>query len=315
MKHAHMPALVAMQKNIQPLNMNDLSGRMLRLQARKKDDKREILLIYGHHSSLERMYGIADALADYGNVTMPDLPGFGGMDSFYKVGMKPTLDNMADYLASFVKLKYRGKKVTMAGMSLGFVIITRMLQRYPELVKKVNLLISIVGFSHKYDYTFSRSRYLFYRTLSGVFTHRMPAAFFYNVALHPAVIRSVYARTHNAKNKFKSLSEVEAKAAIEFEVDLWRNNEIRTYMHMAKAMLTVDNCKIQVRLPVHHISVAGDQYFDHTVVEQHMRIIFTDFIEHEAKIPNHAPSILASKTEAAPFIPKSVKKVLREAKA
>lgn len=86
-------------------------------------------------------------------------------------------------------------------------------------------------------------------------------------------------------------------------------------MHMAKAMLTVDNCKIQVRLPVHHISVAGDQYFDHTVVEQHMRIIFTDFIEHEAKIPNHAPSILASKTEAAPFIPKSVKKVLREAKA
>ena len=86
-------------------------------------------MLYGHHSSLERVYGLAEDMSQYGNVTIPDYPGFGGMDSFYKIGMKPTLDNLADYLATFVKLRYRGKKVTIVGMSLGFVIATRMLQR------------------------------------------------------------------------------------------------------------------------------------------------------------------------------------------
>jgi pimeloyl-ACP methyl ester carboxylesterase len=303
--------LQAMQKHMKPLNMNDLQGRLLYMPA-KKSSKREIMMVYGHHASLERMYGIAAALNDFGAVTMPDLPGFGGMDSFYKIGVKPTLDTMADYLASFVKLRYKRKRVTIAAMSLGFVIVTRMLQRYPELVSKVELLLSLVGFSHKYDYAFSRQRYLFYRHTPRLFTRRLPAAFFYNIILHPTVIRAAYSKTHNAKKKLGHLSVVDKKAALDFEVDLWRNNDVRTYMEMTIEMMLLDNCNKQVNLPVHHISVDGDQYFDSVVVEQHMRVIFTDFIEHHAKLPNHAPSILATKKEAAPLIPKSIKKVLRK---
>ena len=81
---------------------------------------------------------------------------------------------------------------------------------------------------------------------------------------------------------------------------------------MTVAMLTLDNCKKQVDLPVHHISVSTDQYFDHAVVEQHLRVIYNDFTDHVAVLNNHAPSILASKQEAAPFIPKSIKKILKE---
>ena len=40
------------------------------------------------------------------------LPGLGGMDSFYSIGLKPSLDNMADYVASFIKLSYKRKKVS-----------------------------------------------------------------------------------------------------------------------------------------------------------------------------------------------------------
>lgn len=307
--------LLAMQKFIKPLNMNGLNGRMLRLPAPSSFDakhKREILLVYGHHASIERMYGIAEALNDYGTVTMPDLPGCGGMESFYNIGMEPNLDTMADYMASFIKLRYRGKTVTIAGMSLGFAIITRMLQRYPELVEKVDLLISIVGFSHKYDFSFKKSRITYYKNGAKLFTRKLPSLFFYNVFLHPSVIRAAYSKTHNAKKKLAHLSKEERKAAVEFEVDLWRQDDIRTYMSMVVAMLTIDNCKKQIDLPVHHISVSTDQYFDHTVVEQHMRIIFTDFTDHEAVIPNHAPSILASKKEAAPFIPKSIRKILKK---
>src|ERR1700691_2505061 len=122
---------------ILPLNMNGLSGRMIRMAA-PAGVKREILFIYGHHASLERYFGVADLLNKYGAVTVPDLPGFGWMDPFYKIGEKPTLDNYADYLASFVKLRYKNKQFVVVGYSLGFVIATRMLQKYPELSKKVD---------------------------------------------------------------------------------------------------------------------------------------------------------------------------------
>src|SRR3712207_1180020 len=89
---------------IEPLNINRLEGRMLRLPApdTKQAAGREILFVYGHHSSLERWWGLIQALNRYGAVTMPDLPGFGGMDSFYKIGKKPTIDNLADYVAAFI---------------------------------------------------------------------------------------------------------------------------------------------------------------------------------------------------------------------
>jgi pimeloyl-ACP methyl ester carboxylesterase len=305
--------LIPMQKNIKPLNMNDLNGRMLRFSA-TKGNQRDILLVYGHHASLERAYGIAEALSDFGSVTAPDLPGFGGMDSFYKIGMKPSIDNFADYLASFIKLRYRGRKITIVAMSLGFVIVTRMLQRYPEMKDKVDLLVSIVGFSHKYDMTFSRPRYLFYRYGASFFSRKLTSKFFYNVFLHPSILKRLYSKSHNAKSKFDNLSKEDRDQIMEFEVKLWRENDLRTHMDTSVSMLTLDNCKVQVDLPVHHVSVSSDQYFDHNVVEQHMRVIFNDFTEHVAEIPNHAPSILASKEEAYPFIPQSIRKVFKKLK-
>lgn len=133
---------------IKPLSINGLKGRVLKIPAKKKTtgSKSEILIIYGHHSSLERMFTIAQSISRHGNVTMPDLPGFGGMDSFYKIGEKPTLDNMADYLATFIKLNYRNKKINIGGMSFGFLVITRMLQKYPKLANKINILVNHVFF-------------------------------------------------------------------------------------------------------------------------------------------------------------------------
>ena len=295
-----------------PLYINGLHGRMMRLPA-PANKKREILLIYGHHASIERLAGIAEDLNQYGAVSLPDLPGFGGMDSFYKIGMKPTLDNMADYLASFIKMQYKRKKVTIAAMSFGFIVATRMLQRYPELTKKVNMFISVVGFSHRDDFVFSRTRYTFYKYGSKFFALRLPAAFFRNVFLHPAVLRLAYSHTRNARSKFANLTPEQYKANMDFEIQLWRINDLRTHMDTTVTMLTVDNCKKQINLPVWHISVAVDQYFNHAVVEQHMRIIFTDFHEARAKLPNHAPSIIATKKEAAPLIPLKMRRELAKA--
>ena len=294
---------------IVPLNMDGLAGRMLYVPA-PKGKNREILFVYGHHSSLERWGGVIQDLNQYGAVTMPDLPGFGGMDSLYKRGEQPTVDNLADYLAAFVKLRYRRKKVTIAGLSFGFVVVTRMLQRYPELVKQVDVLISVVGFAHHDDFTFSRSRYLFYRYSAGFFSYRVTAAFFRNICLHPLVLKTVYRHTHNAKDKFVNHDRATLKQLLDFEVYLWRCNEVQTYMKTTVEFLTLDNCAKQVDLPVWHVSVKTDKYFDNHLVEQHMRVVFNDFHNLPSKMDTHAPSVIADMESAAPLLPKKLRQLL-----
>ncbi|HSX46441.1 MAG TPA: alpha/beta hydrolase [Patescibacteria group bacterium] len=294
------------------LNVNGLQGRMLQMPA-PNGKSREIMFVYGHHSSLERWWGLVQDLNQYGAVTMPDLPGFGGMETFYKLGKKPTVDNLADYLAAFVKMRYKRKKVTIVGLSFGFVVVTRMLQRYPDLTKKVDVLISVVGFAHKDDFSFSKSRWRFYRYTAGLVSHQLPAIFFENVFLHPLVLRLAYHRTHNAKEKFEGLSRAERRATMKFEVHLWHANDVRTWAHTTREFLQLDNCGKKVDLPVWHVSVQADRYFDNHSVEQHLNVIFNEVHVVKAKAANHAPSVVAEMESVAPLIPPKIREVLAKA--
>jgi pimeloyl-ACP methyl ester carboxylesterase len=295
---------------IVPLNINGLEGRTLHMPA-PKGKSQEILFVYGHHSSLERWWGLMQVLNRYAAVTMPDLPGFGGMDSFYKIGKKPTIDNLADYLAAFIKLRFRRKKLTIAGLSFGFVVATRMLQRYPELTKQVTLLISIVGFAHKDDFTFSKTRYQFYLNSTRLLSLRLPAVFFRYVALNPTILRALYGRTHNAKHKFaQAEDEEDLKLLQDMEVGLWHGNDVRTWAFTSTQFLTFDNCTQRIDLPVWHVSIKDDNYFDSHVVEQHLRIIFKKFNTAEIEMSNHAPSVIADEKTAAPLLPPQLRRAL-----
>lgn len=303
------------QHYIVPLNMNGLQGRMLRLPATRSGNTKELLLVYGHHAMLERWWGLIQNFADFGTVTMPDLPGFGGMDSFYKIGRKPSIDNLADYLASFIKLRYKKRKVSIAGISFGFVIVTRMLQRYPELSKKVELVISLAGFSHYDDFVFSKKRMLMYRSLSRLmFFPGMPTVFRL-VAINPWVLRTAYAHTHNAKKKFAAAAADDLSAfnqVMDMEIVLWRINDVKTHHYTTNQFLRVDNCKKRVDVPVLHVYLKGDYYFDNNVVEQHLRVIFGDYSAVALDLKKHAPSVVATKKEAAEFVPAEVRRVLRK---
>lgn len=294
---------------IVPLYMNGLQGRMLRVPGPKTKHK-EILFVYGNRSSLERWWGVIDDLSQYGTVTAPDLPGFGGMESFYKIGQEPTIDAYADYLAAFVKLRYNRKKVTIAAMSFGFVIVTRMLQRCPDLTKKVELLVSVAGFTHRDDFTFTPSRHRFYYYSAKFFSMRLPAAFYRNLLLFPPLLRLVYGHTHNARHKFAGADRAERKRRMDFEVTLWRINDVRTQMSTMAQFLALDNCDKRVDLPVWHVIPEDDNYFDNHVVEQHMNVIFTGFKRVHSTLTNHAPSMIETRQEARPLFPTSLRRAL-----
>lgn len=271
---------------------------------------RNILFIYGHHASLERQFGVMQVLNRYGSVTMPDLPGFGGMEPFYKIGLKPSLDNLADYLAAFVKMRYKRKKVTIMGMSLGFVIVTRMLQRFPELTKKVNMLISVVGFTHHDEFILSRKTFLFFRYGSSFFSNRLPAYLGKTLALRPSLIRATYKLVGDKNVKMKDADADELKRRIDFEIHLWQANDLRTYMDTTVTMFTLNMLNERVDLPLYHIGVSEDRYFDHHVVEQHLNIIYNKVTIINTDFKEHGPTVIADAKAASVFIPTQLKRLL-----
>jgi hypothetical protein len=197
-------------------------------------------------------------------------------------------------------------------MSLGFVVVTRMLQLYPELAKNVEMMVSIVGFAHKDDFIFSRSRVKFYRTISAIFSRKVPAWLFQALFLQPFYLRRAYKHSRFAKEKLSKLSGDEFKRTMDMEVILWRINDLRTQMKTNNEMFKLDNTKKHINLPVWHVASKKDRYFDHTRVEEHMRLVFSDFNIAYTKDPNHAPTIIADAKAAAPFIPDEVRRAIRQ---
>jgi len=304
-----MPKKKEMADYILPLNINGLQGRMLRMPA-AKSRKREILLIYGHHAVLERWAGLVENLIDYGNVTMPDLPGFGGMESYYKVRTRPNIDAFADYLAAFIKLRYKNKRVTIYAISFGFVVVTRMLQRYPELAKKVDMLISFAGFMHEEDILYGRTKRRVYGPIARFLGTRPAAVCIRYVGLNKPVLRVLYKTFPNSKRRMVEITPEEFDLNINFEQVLWQANDVRTHWLTTGEFLKLDNMGRHIPLPVIHVVSKNDHYLNNLKVEEHMRQVFGGYQQFVAPTKAHVPSVLATKKEMAVMLPPGLRKLL-----
>lgn len=296
------------------LNINGMVGRLLSVGHKKPLKTRksaEILLIYGHHSSLDRMYTTALVFSNYGNVTMPDLPGFGGMDSFYKIGKTPSLDNMADYLATFIKMHYKNKRFNIIGMSYGFLVVTKMLQKYPDIARQTNVVFSLVGFSHKDDFKLSKRFYnnLLYGSKLG--KTRLISVILKHLVLNKSIITTAYNLNADKHVKLKDANKQERAKRINFEVYLWKVNDIRTYFFTTDEFLRVNLTNNKVNNNLHHVHVVGDQYFDEQQVTKHLNQIYNQVVVHVAKLPNHAPTVVSDEQEANKIVTPSLKKQLK----
>lgn len=269
------------------------------------------MLLYGHHALLERWWGLVENLQEYGNVTMPDLPGLGGMDSFYKIGRAPTLDAFADYLAAFIKMRYRNRRVTVVGISFGFLVVTRMLQRYPELSKKIDLVVSIVGFMHRDDLLFPPRTRRLYSAIARFFSWA-PVAFIIRYAfLNRLIIRGLYVRLPAGRRRFIAMEPEAFEIMIDFDVKLWQRNDVRTHWRTTSEFLQFDNCRSQIPLPVWHVASKADHYLDNFIVEQHMHVVYADYHKSTMNSPAHTPSPLGDKKESAIMIPPALRRALR----
>lgn len=300
------------QKHIEPLNMNGLRGRVLHLPAPKRKNK-QILLIYGHHASIERMGGLAQELNRYGAISMPDLPGFGGMQSLYRLGERPTVDALADYLAAYVKMRYKNRRFTVVGMSFGMVIITRMLQRYPDIAKKVDDVVSLVGFVHHEDFKMKPSTKRLLSASGALLSFRLPAVLTRYLLLNRPMIYLGYLLVGDRNVKMCDASRAERLQRISFEVDLWQANDVRTYGFTGRQMLQVNLCQHSGSIPLSltHVMVEDDRYFDNRIVGEHLNIIYQDVSIIKTSMKGHAPTVISTTEQVSPFIPKRLRSLLK----
>jgi pimeloyl-ACP methyl ester carboxylesterase len=211
-----------------------------------------------------------------------------------------------------VRWRYKNRSVSIVGISFGFLVVTRMLQKYPDIVKKVDLLVSGAGFAHKDDLAFSRNRHIFYRSIYTAFLPGPTAFIFRYGIINSLFLRTFYGRTHNAKNKFDGLNEEQKDAMTQFEIRLWHENDVRTWLRTCQEMLTLDNCHKQVDLPLWHIQVEADKYFNNDLVKQHLHIIFSDVFIVRAKLTKHSTDIIANAAAWNSMLPPKLKRELRK---
>lgn len=293
---------------VSKISVDGLHGRLLTHPSRKKSKGRTILFVYGIHGSLERFFGVVHHLANFGTIYVPDLPGFGGMESYYKIGKKPSLDAYGDYLATVIESSLpKDEPLTLIGLSYGFVVITRMLARHPELQGRVDLVISAMGLADGRDIKMGFPTRQAVETL--LFIGRVP---YLGKVLQAIITNPITLKiTYNDRNpKMKTLPKAERPGYIAFESYLWKCNEMRTYSVSMHELLNYRPPVTHIPLTLHHIETASDHWLDIKAAANHLDQIYSRLVIHRSAIGNHGGVAYASEAEARSIIPATVIKLL-----
>jgi pimeloyl-ACP methyl ester carboxylesterase len=298
-------------KNIRPLLINGLHGRTIHIEG---DQRKVIVYIHGLHTLAERHYSLCDYLSDFGEVYGPDMPGFGGMDSFYKVGLEPTYDNYADYIYTFIKsLSVKSdQKLCLVGLSFGSQVMIRLLQKYPDIVEMNPQVISLAGIGSFEDIRTLRAFKAFVIPFSMLCSTKYGSKVINLLLFNPLVLRFVVLLLVMFGAKNRSNKE-DWRKVFQMEYNLWKLGDTRTHgfttVRVFKTSL-IDSGGSVINLPLHNVAVSGDQYIDANKLAKTMTKIFASYDVVDLPLDSHAPNLIADKKEVAELFPDATRKLL-----
>ena len=138
-------------------------------------------------------------------------------------------------------MRYRRRQFTIIGMSYGFVVATRMIQRYPELAKQVDFVVSVVGFARHDDFKIAPTTFFLMKLGARIFKGRI-ASLVAKVLINGKTVDATYTLMANRHAKMKNADLAERRKRIEFEKILWRINDLRTWFFINDAIFNLDLC-------------------------------------------------------------------------
>ena len=298
---------------IKPYTFQGLQGRYAHWPAASAKAKRTFVLVYGQHATIERLIPIIEALTDYGDVYLPDNPGFGGMESAFEIKRYPDLEFYGQHLKHFIdNYVPADRQLTLFGISYGFQALTQMLHDYPELNPRVEQLISFVGFPSYKDFHMPKHMSIPLKyILAGTGRTRLGAAF-YDHVMSERLICFVYAATKPIQAKFKTLSGEEAKRYAREQAWLWLINDNRT--HAATGWdFFCHNDLTDYRLDVDaiHIGVPADHLLDNSRVENELSHMFSKMTALRLNLDNHAPLDIDSADKVRELLPDGLDDIMK----
>jgi len=293
---------------LEPYYINGLESRMLKTESRTTKRK-NILFVYDLLDSLENSWELINDLRNFGHVSSVDLPGIGGMNSFYSIGYRPTIDNYADFLATFVKLRFKRGKIILAGKGFGFAVITRMLQKYPEIHKRTTTVLSINGHVHNNDFNISKTKIDLFK-------------FVYNfLAIKPMAYTSkklfsnsfIYQKLNNKLlMKFLIYGVLNIEKDINSIKELFKKCDASTHWLLVEQLLALDNCQHRLNIKLLH-AYYGNDLINHSTQRQHFQVSYKSYKEYKM-IPNKAEETEHIHSKNV-ILPKPLRRVLANAKA
>lgn len=299
MKLKAKPPFEIPKKYLSDIHFSGLQGRLLHLPQPAKVKKPKTFVVFaGQHASLERMYSIAQLLNEFGEVYMPDLPGYGGMTSFYKIGKKPTYDNYADFVYTFLKTQKLNKDLWFFGNSFGSAVMTRLFQKHPESQKWTKQPIAFVGYGAGSNFAVSFWYRLWIGLMVNTVSTRLGAFLFEKLIFNRFSIHIMLYFFSRAKAKMQSDSDNLKKSMIMMEKYLWSVNDHRTHAACVKMMFKDDLRHYpggKIKLTLHNIATENDQYFDNKRVKKTFEDLYEKYETSPLTLQVHSPSMIADK--------------------
>lgn len=250
------------KNKIQSLRINRLVGRVYKSENTKS--KKQILLVSGVGGSIENTEGLIKILSRIGNVVRPDMPGIGGMTSFYSIGRKPNIKAYADYLRAFTKLRYKKtNKITVVTIGEGLLFVTKLLIDYPDLQKNIKTVVSIGGIVHKNDLKVSPSKKLLIKIAPKLhnikFLDWMAKILIINT---PIIYKFVHGNNQNERN---------------FAVNMWRESNLRTRLFLENELTKTDLCNSPINTPLHYMFGPLVLPTNKYSIKHHLPVVYKNF--------------------------------------
>ncbi|MDQ3065225.1 MAG: alpha/beta hydrolase [bacterium] len=293
---------------VEPYIFNGLRGRKAYSPAQNRSSK-NFLIVYGQHVSIERLEPMIKFLSNYGNVYLFDNPGFGNMEPSYKLGKPPTLDFYSDHIKNIFDNELpKDKKFHIVAISFGMQVVTHFLQKHPKYQKRVDIVISFVGFIHHKELSIPRSINWLLKYVLGGFGKTLPGSLIYRyILLQPVFLIPIYlSLTPFDKQLVGKPLRKKWQYAVE-QSWLWKYNDPRTHAFTAWQFIThTDLTNKSVGLDCHHVYAAKDQYIDNDMVTSNLKKVFDHVETHALNLPAHSPIDIEAEYKIAELLPKKV---------
>lgn len=289
-----------------------LNGRFGYWPSRKKALGRTFVLLYGQHSTLERLEVFAEVLSEYGEVYAVDAPGFGGMEPSYKLNTHPSLAFFADNLENFINSRIGPEKIiTIVGISYGFQVATQLLGTRPLLAERTEAIISFVGFMSYRDFVMPAAYNFWLKNFIGNLGRLKFGSKIIDVFTSAPGLRAIYLLSKRTNVRTKNMPKEEFKGYVDGQLDLWHNSDNRTHAATAWDFWHHnDLTSFRIRTACYHVGVPNDHLLDNKRIVDEMSVVYRPFEAFELGLDTHAPVDELTPDVIKGWFPDKIKTVL-----